>query len=115
MRRFFIVVALASGLSVNAAEAQYQTYSSWVLSGDTYRTAYVAGALDAYLAVALPGLLGEPGQLRAQHFRECLGSGRITDGQLASNVANYAASRPDLHREPTILIVIRYLEELCFR
>jgi hypothetical protein len=95
IRRTLIgLIALVS----SAAQADYLTYQSWSALPDPLRYSYIAGAMDAVNGV---------------HFNNCIASAKMTTGQLAANVMDFARDKPELQTGSVQRALLGYLNAAC--
>ena len=77
------------------------------------RNAYLMGAFDGFVYDNSTLLSPAWEQAAAFHYEMCLSKAKMTNGQLASNVLNFASDKPKLHTGPVQLALIEYLFAAC--
>jgi hypothetical protein len=77
------------------------------------RNAYLMGAFDGFVYDSSTLLSPEWEQAAALHYEMCLSKAKMTNGQFAENVLNFARDKPKLHTGPVQLALIDYLFAAC--
>ena len=110
MFRFFRLPALVTAsvlLSSISVQAGYVSFPQWRQMSEGERSAYIAGAFDAYLAFS------QAYGPTAEHYMKCVQKLNMPQGLLSSNVFSFAAARPALHGQNVPGIMIQYLYQAC--
>jgi hypothetical protein len=111
LRTFVVLIAL---LVSSAAQAYFVTYQQWLAMSEGGRNAYLIGAFDGYLYDDSQFLVSEQWKIDATvHYEMCLSKVRMTSGQLAANVINFARDKPELHTQPVPHVLHSYLFGAC--
>jgi len=108
--RFFCVLALAVSCALSnlaSAEARYLSFAQWQQMPEGERSAYVAGAFDAYLAFS------QSYAPSAEHYLKCVQKLNLARGALSTNVSSFASSRPAVHAQTVPGIMVQYLFQTC--
>jgi hypothetical protein len=71
------------------------------------------GAFDGYLYDNSTLISPKWEQAAAFHYETCLSKAKMTSGQLAANVLNFASDKPKLHTGPVQLALLDYLFAAC--
>ena len=69
---------------------------------------YITGAFYAISVIAAP-----EGATVARHYNECVAKAKLSTGQLAQNMKEYAETQPDAPSKTVPTILVRYLISLC--
>jgi hypothetical protein len=112
MMRRTVLIALALLVSP-AAQAYYVTYQQWQAMPELARNAYIIGAFDGYLYESSQLISPAREQAAAFHYEMCLSKAKMTNGQLAANVLNFASDKPKLHTGPVQQALFEYLFSAC--
>jgi hypothetical protein len=111
MLRLGALLVISMVLCVQPASATYYTYNEWSALPEAARTLYISGALDGLTGFGRP----EDNFAAAQHYSACISNAKMTNGQLATNILNYAKDKPALHTQPAVGAMIGYLIAACGR
>jgi hypothetical protein len=96
------------------AHAYFVTYQQWLAMPEGARTAYITGAFDGYLYDDSQFFVRQQWEVDATfHYETCLSKARMTSGQLAVNVMNFARDKPELHTQPVQHALMNYLFAAC--
>lgn len=93
-------------LLASQIEANYFDFSSWADSIRGTRAGYVAGAVDTMKANGIYDPLSEA-------YANCVGTLKMSNGQLADNLLEFARPRADLHAKAVPYILQEYLTQAC--
>jgi hypothetical protein len=111
MRTVIVLIAL---LVSSAAQAYFVTYQQWLAMQEAGRNAYIIGAFDGYLYDDSQFFVSEQWKIDATvHYEMCLSKARMSSGQLAANVMNFARDKPELHTQPVQHVLMNYLFAAC--
>ena len=76
-------------------------------------TSHIKGAFDGFVYDNSTLLSPAWEQAAAFHYEMCLSKAKMTNGQLAANVLNFASDKPKLQTGPVQLALIEYLFAVC--
>jgi hypothetical protein len=111
MRTVAVFIALLVSLP---AQAYYVTYQQWLAMSEGPRSAYLIGSFDGYLYDDTQFFVSQQWQIDATfHYEMCLSKAKMTSGQLAMNVINFARDKPELHTQPVQHVLMNYLFAAC--
>jgi hypothetical protein len=108
-----IVAVLLAMLASTSAQSYYLTYQQWLAMPEVARDAYLMGAFDGFEYDNSTLLSPAWEQAAALHYETCLSKAKMTNGQLAANVLNYAKDKPKLQTGPVQEALIDYLFAAC--
>jgi hypothetical protein len=106
-------VILITLLLSSAAQAYYVTFQQWQAMPELDRKSYIAGAIDSFVYDNSSFLLPPSSRAAALHFETCLSRAKMSNGQLAANVLNFASDKPKLQTGPVQSVLIDYLVAAC--
>lgn len=108
LRLVFVFIVLLN-LLVEPANALYFNYTEWSALPEVSRTMFMTGAFDSLVSFATDA----GGEEAAKHYDHCVVSAHMSNGQLATNILNYAKDKPALHTKPATMAMIKYLIAAC--
>jgi hypothetical protein len=94
-------------LNSTYAQARYVSFAQFQKMPEGERSAYIAGAFDAYLAFS------QAYGSSAEHYLKCVQKLNLAPSLLSSNVLSFAVARPALHGQTVPGIMIQYLFQTC--
>jgi hypothetical protein len=102
MYKYLFLFVLLSN-SASAETKVFYSYSSWIRLPMEARIGYLMGAFDTLIVVAD----------ESEKIQKCMLQAKMTGKQLAKNVQDYAATRPQFYGGAVQAALIDYLKELC--
>jgi hypothetical protein len=75
--------------------------------------AYIMGAFDGFLYECSKAFSSAWEQAAALHYEACLSKAKMTNGQLAANVSNFASDKPKLQTLSVQFALQDYLFAAC--
>ncbi len=91
------------------AQGAFYSYAQWERLSEEPQAAYIAGAFDSLIIYADD----DARRSLSRHYSGCLGRSHMNNGQLATNVRSYAATRPELQADSVQYALAQYLQALC--
>src|SRR5262249_54121674 len=101
---FVLLLCLAT-----PAAANFYTYSEWRRLPEEMRAAYIAGAFDSLITWVSQG--ADRGE--TNYYSEGVTNTHMDNKQLATNVAAFVHTRPELQGKSVPFGLIQYLIGLC--
>ncbi|THD70957.1 MAG: hypothetical protein E7813_06695 [Bradyrhizobium sp.] len=109
MPRLGAVFCVSMALWVQPTKAAYYGYSEWAALPEVSRAIFMSGAFDSLVSFATDA----DGAAAAKHYAKCVHGAHMTNGQLATNILNYARDKPALHTQLATAAMLDYLIAAC--
>ncbi|KRR21394.1 hypothetical protein CQ14_07020 [Bradyrhizobium lablabi] len=106
-----VAAMAAMMLAATSAQGAYFTYAQFEQLSVNARATYIAGAYDAYTGLHDAD---EASTRLQQHRQSCISNARMTNVQLAENVAAFARAHPQVQAQRNVLpALIGYFNAAC--
>ena len=109
MLRLGAVLVLSMSLWVEPAVAAYYSYSEWAALPEGARAMFMSGAFDSLVSFATDA----DSVTVSKHYDNCVRDAHISNGQLATNILDYAKDKPKLHTQVAVSAMLDYLIAAC--
>src|SRR6476620_8951051 len=103
MYKYLILFLLLSNSAWSQSKVFY-SYSSWIKLPADGRVGYIMGAFDTLIVT---------GDDPSEKLHKCIVHAKMTGKQLAKNVVEYVATRPQLYGGTVQNALVEYLTALC--